>query len=113
MALSGIELEFNPFYSQADFRGQLGTVPLEPSLGGWFSAAYNIWKVMNRREPEGLGYTAYAYPNHPDRITHIPRTCKSRFRPVRAKVQVDKWVADMNRLFPNCPYFQITCTVLS
>ena len=58
---------------------------------------------MNRREPEGLGYAAYAYPNHPDRITHIPRTCKSRFRPVRVKVQVDKWVADTNRLFPNCP----------
>ena len=65
---------------------------------------------MNRREPEGLGY---ASPNHPDRITHIPRTCKSRFRPVRAKVQVDKWVADTNRLFPNCPYFHITCTVPS
>ena len=47
---------------------------------------------MNRREPEGLGYAAYACPDHPDRITHvIPRTCKSRFRPVRVKVQVDKW----------------------
>ena len=30
-----------------------------------------------------------------------------------ARVQVDKWVADMNRLFPNCPYFQITFTVPS
>ena len=35
-----------PFYSQAVFRGQVGTVPLEPSVGG-FSAAYNVWKVMN------------------------------------------------------------------
>nr|VFK46433.1 MAG: Transposase zinc-binding domain-containing protein [Candidatus Kentron sp. TC] len=43
-------------------------------------------------------------------ITHIPRTCKSRFCPICAKVQVDKWVADMNR-FPNCPYFHITFTV--
>ena len=33
-----------------------------------FSAAYNVWKVMNRREPEGLGYAAYACPDHPDRI---------------------------------------------
>ena len=78
-----------------------------------FSAAYNVWKVMNYREPEALGYAAYACPDHPDRITHIPRTCKSRFRPVRAKVQVDKWVADTNRLFPNCPYFHITFTVPS
>nr|VFK44365.1 MAG: Transposase zinc-binding domain-containing protein [Candidatus Kentron sp. TC]VFK60135.1 MAG: Transposase zinc-binding domain-containing protein [Candidatus Kentron sp. TC] len=45
-------------------------------------------------------------------ITHIPRTCKSRFCPICAKVQVDKWVADMNR-FPNCPYFHITFTVPS
>jgi hypothetical protein len=30
---------------------------------------------------------------------------------VYAKVQVDKGVADMNRLFPNCPYFPVTFTV--
>ena len=78
-----------------------------------FFAAYNVWKVMNYREPEALGYAAYACPDHPDRITHIPRTCKSRFCPVCAKVQVDKWVADMNQLFPNCPYFHITFTVPS
>nr|VFK41343.1 MAG: hypothetical protein BECKTC1821E_GA0114239_101118 [Candidatus Kentron sp. TC]VFK45244.1 MAG: hypothetical protein BECKTC1821D_GA0114238_102511 [Candidatus Kentron sp. TC]VFK63598.1 MAG: hypothetical protein BECKTC1821F_GA0114240_11019 [Candidatus Kentron sp. TC] len=30
-----------------------------------------------------------------------------------AKVQLDKWVADMNRLFPNWPYFHITFTVSS
>nr|VFK81264.1 MAG: Transposase zinc-binding domain-containing protein [Candidatus Kentron sp. SD] len=52
-------------------------------------------------------------PDHPDQITHIPRSCKSRFCPVCAKIQVDKWVADMNRLFPNCPYFHITFTVPS
>lgn len=28
-------------------------------------------------------------------------------------VQIDKWVADMNRLFPNCPYYHITFTVPS
>nr|VFK57523.1 MAG: hypothetical protein BECKTC1821F_GA0114240_101824 [Candidatus Kentron sp. TC] len=55
-----------------------------------FSAAYNVWKVMNHQEPETLGYAAYVCPNHPDRITHTSRTCKSRFCPVRAKVQVDK-----------------------
>ena len=33
-----------------------------------FPPAYNVWKVMNRREPEGLGYAAYACPDRPDRI---------------------------------------------
>nr|VFK45365.1 MAG: hypothetical protein BECKTC1821E_GA0114239_10476 [Candidatus Kentron sp. TC] len=61
-----------------------------PEVG--FSAAYNVWKVMNHQEPETPGYAAYACPDHPDRITHIiPRRCKSRFCPVRVKVQVDKW----------------------
>ena len=78
-----------------------------------FSAAYNVWKVMNCREPGGLGYATYACPDHPDQVTHIPKTCKSRFCSVCAKIQVDKWVADMNRLFPNCPYFHITFTVPS
>ena len=79
-----------------------------------FSTAYDVWKVMNCREPDGLGHTACACPEHPEQITHIPKTRKSRFRPVRAKIQVDKRVADMNRLFPNCPYFlHITFTVPS
>nr|VFK46668.1 MAG: Transposase zinc-binding domain-containing protein [Candidatus Kentron sp. SD]VFK49974.1 MAG: Transposase zinc-binding domain-containing protein [Candidatus Kentron sp. SD] len=73
-----------------------------------FSAAYNVWKVMNCREPDGLGYATFACPDHPEQVTHIPRTCKSRFCPVCSKIQVDKWVADMNRLFPgvcqhSCP----------
>nr|VFK56925.1 MAG: Transposase zinc-binding domain-containing protein [Candidatus Kentron sp. TC] len=68
---------------------------------------------MNCRGSKGLGYATYACPDHPDRITRIPGTCKSRFCPVRAKVQVDKRVADMNRLFPNCPYSHITFTVPS
>ena len=67
-----------------------------------FSTAYDVWKVMNCREPDGLGHTTYTCPEHPEQITHIPKTHKSRFRPVRAKIQVDKWVADTNRLFPNC-----------
>jgi hypothetical protein len=79
----------------------------------FFSAAYNVWKVINCREPEGLGYATYACPDHPEEVCHIPRTCKSRFCPVCAKIQVDKWVADMNRQFPNCPYYHVTFTVPS
>lgn len=76
-----------------------------------FYIALNIWKIMSCREPEGLGYATYACPDHPGETCHIPRSCKSRFCSVCAKVQVDKWVADMNRLFPNCSYFHVTFTV--
>ena len=75
--------------------------------------AYNVWKIMNCREPEGLGYATYACPFHPEEICHIPRSCKSRFCSVCAKVQVDKWVANMDELFPNCTYFHVTFTVPS
>lgn len=78
----------------------------------WY-AAFNVWKVMNCREPDGLGYVTFACPDHPLEVCHIPRSCKSRFCSVCAKVQVDRWVADMNQLFPNCSYFHVTFTVPS
>nr|VFK47083.1 MAG: Transposase zinc-binding domain-containing protein [Candidatus Kentron sp. TC] len=68
-----------------------------------------IWsniKETDRVPPYALAYVDNSNPC-------FNRTCKSRFCPVRVKVQVDKWVADMNRLFPNCPYFHITCTLPS
>lgn len=80
------------------------------TLVRWY-AAYNVWKVINCREPDGLGFATFACPDHPQEVCHVPRSCKSRFCSVCAKVQVDKWVADMNRLFPNCPYFHIIFTV--
>ena len=76
----------------------------------WY-AAYNVWKVINCREPDGLGYATFSCPVHPDEFCHVPRTCKSRFCPVCAKVQIDKWVTGMYQLFPNCSYFHITATV--
>jgi len=75
--------------------------------------AYNVWKVMNCREPNGLGFATFACPAHPTEVCYVPHSCKSRFCSVCAKVQVDKWVADMNHLFPNCPYFHVTFTVPS
>ena len=78
----------------------------------WY-AAYNVWKVINCREPDGLGYSTFACPTHPTEICHVPHSCKSRFCSICAKVQIDKWVANMNQLFPNCSYFHITFTVPS
>ena len=78
----------------------------------WYMAL-NVWKVINCREPEGLGFATFACPDHPEQICHVPRSCKSRFCSVCAKVQVDRWVAEMNELFPNGSYFHITFTVPS
>ena len=78
----------------------------------WYMA-YNIWKVVSCREPDGLGFITFSCPVHPWEQCHVPQTCKSRFCSVCAKVQIDRWVADMNRLFPNCSYFHITFTVPS
>jgi hypothetical protein len=82
------------------------------SLIPWY-AAYNVWKVINCREPDGLGYATYACPIHPSETQHVPYSCKSRFCSICAKVQIDKWVTNMNQLFPNCSYFHITFTVPS
>jgi hypothetical protein len=73
--------------------------------------AYNVWKIMNCREPEGLGYITFSCPVHPQEIVHVPKSCKSRFCSVCAKVQIDKWVDNMNESFPNCSYFHVTFTV--
>ncbi len=83
-----------------------------PKLVIWV-VAYNVWKIMNCREPDGLGFSTFACPDHPDQICQVPRSCKSRFCSVCAKVQVDRWVAGMNQMFPNCGYFHITFTVPS
>ena len=82
------------------------------TLVTWYMA-YNVWKVMNCREPDGLGFATFACPDHPCEIRIVPRTCKSRFCSVCAKVQSDKWVADINQSFPNCSYFHVTFTVPS
>lgn len=87
-------------------------VKTHKTLVTWY-IAYNVWKILNCREPDGLGYMTFACPVHPEQICHIPKSCKSRFCSVCAKVQIDKWVSDMNRLFPNCPYYHITFTVPS
>ena len=82
------------------------------SMVTWYMA-YNVWKIMNCREPDGLGFSTFACPVHSSEICHVPHSCKSSFCSVCAKVQIDKWVADMNRLFPNCSYFHVTFTVPS
>ncbi|MBF0117112.1 MAG: transposase [Magnetococcales bacterium] len=83
-----------------------------PTLVTWV-IAYTVWKITNCREPDGLGFATFACPDHPDQTCQVPRSCKSRFCSVCAKVQVDRWVAGMNQMFPNCGHFHITFTVPS
>ena len=69
------------------------------ALVTWYMA-YNVWKIMNCREPGGLGFSTFVCPVHSCEIRQVPHSCKSRFCSVCAKVQIDEWVADMNRHFP-------------
>ncbi len=78
-----------------------------------FYVLYNVWKVTNCREPDGLGYHTFACPDHPDQVCHVPRTCKSRFCTTCSKVKNDQWVHNMQQQFPNYPYFHVTFTVPS
>ena len=42
----------------------------------WYMAL-NVWKVINCREPDGLGFATFACSDHPDQICHVPRSCMS------------------------------------
>ncbi|MBF0214888.1 MAG: transposase zinc-binding domain-containing protein, partial [Magnetococcales bacterium] len=83
-----------------------------PTLVTWV-IAYTVWKIMNCREPDGLGFSTFVCPDHPNQTCQIPRSCKSRFCSVCAKVQVDRWVAGMNQMFPNCGYPEADSTYSS
>jgi hypothetical protein len=83
-----------------------------PHLVTWRSA-FNIWKIMNCREPDGLGYATFVCPKHPSQLRIIPHSCKSRFCSVCAKTQNDKYFTKINDLFPNSSYFHITFTIPS
>ena len=56
------------------------------TLVTWY-IAYNVWKILNCREPDGLGYMTFACPVHPEQVCQIPMSCKSRFCFVCAKVK--------------------------
>jgi len=58
------------------------------SLVQWY-AAYNVWKVINCREPDGLGYATFACPIHSSEFQRVPHSCKSRFCSICAKVRVE------------------------
>jgi len=44
-----------------------------PALVSWY-ISYNVWKIINCREPNGLGYSFFACPKHPEQYYRIPHS---------------------------------------
>ncbi len=44
-----------------------------PSLVTWYMA-YNVWKIINCREPDGLGFKTFACPIHHEQVCHVPNS---------------------------------------
>ena len=40
------------------------------ALVTWYMT-YNVWKIMNCREPDGLGFSTFSCPVHPSEIRHV------------------------------------------
>ncbi|MBF0614689.1 MAG: transposase zinc-binding domain-containing protein, partial [Magnetococcales bacterium] len=74
-----------PFTLKRIFQEKWGQfLAIYPTLVTWV-IAYTVWKIMNCREPDGLGFSTFACPDHLDQTCQIPRSCKSRFCSVCAK----------------------------
>lgn len=73
----------------------------------------NVRKMLSCRDPKLLGYVKARCADHPEQITVIPRSCKSRFCNSCGKIAVDKWLVAACDAFPNVPYAHITWTVPS
>ena len=82
-----------------------------PKLPGY--VLENVRKMLSCRNPQLLGYVKAACPSHPDQVTVIPRSCKSRFCNSCGKIAVDKWLVAACDAFPNVPYAHLTWPVPS
>lgn len=71
----------------------------------------NVEKMLECREPNALGYHRYLCPNHPDEITTIPHSCKSRFCNSCGVSRTKDWIERCYQDFPDSPYYHITFTV--
>lgn len=67
--------------------------------------------MLDCRDPQKLGYTKYSCPKHPQQVTIIPHSCKSKFCNVCGSYQTDKWMSKALTFFPNTTYYHITFTI--
>ncbi len=70
-----------------------------------------VRKVLNCRNPEKGGYFKYVCPNHPDQITIIPHSCKSRLCNTCGVWQTNLWINNISADFPQTSYWHIVFTV--
>lgn len=70
-----------------------------------------VKKMLECRNPDKLGYSKMACPDHPEAYTVIPHSCKSRFCNSCGKVAVDNWLSRACDNFPNVSYSHITFTI--
>lgn len=73
----------------------------------------NVEKMLACRDSKRSGYVKYACTTHPEQMTVIPRSCKSRFCNACGKIAVDRWLVEACDNFPNVPYGHVTFTVPS
>lgn len=71
----------------------------------------NVQKILHCRNPQKMGYHKYACQDHPDQITVVPHSCKSRFCNTCGKVMADQWAERAFCYFPDTPFYHITFTV--
>lgn len=71
----------------------------------------NVEKILNCRNPQKLGYHKYACPDHPDQITVVPHSCKSRFCNSCGKAMADQWTERAFCYFPDTPFYHIVFTI--
>ena len=105
-------LPTKPYHSKAHLSAKLEFFPCRPSDTGYLVYSFQCLEDHELPRTWWARFLYLCLP-HPCEIRYVPHSCKSWFCSVCAKVQIDKWVADMNRLFPNCSYFHVTFTVPS
>lgn len=68
-------------------------------------------KMLACRDPQRLGYAKYICPDHPEVVTIIPHSCKSKFCNTCGNLQTERWINESSSLFPNTTYYHITFTI--
>ena len=68
-------------------------------------------KMLACRDPQKLGYAKYSCPDHPEQVTVVPHSCKSRFCNTCGVLQTNKWMNKALSLLPNTTFYHITFTV--
>ncbi len=68
-------------------------------------------KMLNCRNTQKLSYHKFACPNHPEKFIVFPHSCKSRFCNTCGKILTDKWIAKVEKNFPQSSFRHIYFTI--